>query len=151
MIPIPGPIIRMNWVAHTLAELSAEFDIRCIAYDRYRIKDLKAELADIACAVALEERGQGWKDASPDIEVLIECALTGRLRHGGQPVLRAAISNAILDRDPTDSVKIAKDKSNRRGPVRVDGAVALAMALGLATRTPAPKRSIYETRGLLII
>jgi hypothetical protein len=31
-------------------------------------------------------------------------------------------------------MKIDKDKSNGRGPVRIDGAVALAMALGLAKR-----------------
>ena len=35
------------------------------------------------------------------------------------------------------------------GPVRVDGAVALAMALGVAERAPPPKRSVYASRGVM--
>jgi len=40
-----------------------------------------------------------------------------------------------------------KDKS--RG--RIDGAVALAMSVGVAARTPAKKPSVYASRGLLAV
>jgi phage terminase large subunit-like protein len=151
MMAVPGPTIRTGWVATEIGRLGAEFDIRAIAYDRWRIDDLKQDLQDADCSVPLEGRGQGFKDAGPDIEILAERALTGRLRHGGHPVLRAAMSNAITVSDPAGNLKIDKDKSNGRGPVRVDGAVALAMALGLASRSPPKRESIYRTRGILTV
>jgi phage terminase large subunit-like protein len=141
---IPGPTIRTGFVAAELARLATEFDIEAIAYDRWRIDDFKQDLADADCPVPLEPRGQGFKDAGPDIEVFVELALTGRLRHGAHPVLTAAVSNAITLSDPAGNMKIDKPRGNARGPVRVDGAVALAMALGLASRftPPPPKPSI---------
>jgi phage terminase large subunit-like protein len=147
----PGPTIRSGWVAAEIARLGAEFNIRGISYDRWRADDLKIDLDDADCSVPLVPRGQGFKDAGPDIEVLAELALTGRLRHGGHPVLRAAMAGAITITDPAGNFKIDKDASARRGPVRVDGAVALAMALGLASRTPPPKVSVYRTRGVVAI
>ena len=40
-----------------------------------------------------------------------------------------------------------KDRS--RG--RIDGAVALSMAVGVAARTPAKKPSVYASRGLIAV
>ncbi len=151
MLAVPGPTIRSGSVAAEIARLATEFDIRCIAYDRWRIDDFKQDLADTDCRVPLEPRGQGFKDAGPDIEILAELALTGKLRHGGHPVLRAAMSNAITVSDPAGNLKVDKDRSNGRGPVRIDGAVALAMAVGLASRTPPPKTSVYRSRGVFTV
>ncbi len=151
MIAVPGPVIRSGFIAAELAQICASFGIRAISYDRWRIDDLKQDLADIGCKLALEPRGQGFKDAGPDIEMLAEMALTGRLRHGGQPVLRAAMSNAIPVSDPAGNLKVDKDKSNGRGPVRIDGAVAAAMAVGLESRMPPKKESVYRTRGVMSV
>lgn len=149
MIAVPGPTIRSGWIAAEMARLASEFDIRAIAFDRWRIDDLRQDLADIGCKMELEPRGQGFKDQGPDIEVLAEYAMHDRLRHGGHPVLTAAMSNAVTEPDPAGNLKIAKDRSHGRGVLRVDGAVALAMALGLASRLPPKKRSIYTSRGVL--
>lgn len=151
LVAVPGPTIRSGWIAAELARLAVEFKIQSVAYDRWRIDDLAVDLADADCKVKLEPRGQGFKDAGPDIEVLIELAMTGRLRHGGHPVLRAAMSSAITVSDPAGNLKVEKDTSNRRGAVRIDPAVALAMALGLAARTPPKRPSVYATRGLMTI
>jgi len=134
LIAVPGPTIRFSFVAQELAKLATEFDIRAVAYDRWRIDDFKQELAEVGCEITLEPWGQGFKDMGPAIEHFAELALTSRLQHGGHPVLTAAVSNAITVSDPAGNMKIDKDKSNSRGPVRIDGAVALAMALGLAKR-----------------
>src|SRR5262249_22272870 len=149
LIAIPGPTIRSSWIAAEIARLAAEFQIRAIAFDRWRADDLRHDLDDAGCKVPLAPRGQGFKDAGPDIETLIELALTGRLRHGNHPVLRAAMSGAIVISDAAGNLKVDKETSNTRGPVRIDPAVALAMACGLAARTPPPKKSVYSTRGIL--
>lgn len=134
---IPGPTVRFSYVAARLVELSREFEIAVLGYDRWRIDDFKADLAEVDASleVPLAEFGQGFKDMGPAVEWFAELALTGRIRHGGHPVLTAAVAGAILTSDPAGNQKIDKDRSSGRGPVRVDGAVTLAMALELARRT----------------
>jgi len=151
MRAVPGPTIRSGYVADELGRLATEFEIEAIAYDRWRIDDLKQDLSDIGAKVDLQPRGQGFKDQGPDVEVLAELALTGRLRHGGHPVLRAAISSAITVSDPAGNLKVDKERSAGRASVRIDGAVALAMAVGLANRMPPKKRSVYGARGVLSV
>jgi phage terminase large subunit-like protein len=151
LISVPGPTIRSGYVAEALAALASEFDVQGVAYDRWRIDDLKGDLADIGVTVELQPRGQGFKDMGPDIETLAEYAMTEKLRHGGHPVLRAAMSGAITVSDPAGNLKVDKDRSAGRASVRVDGAVALAMALGLANRTPPKKQSVYASRGVLAV
>ena len=131
---IPGPTIRYRTVAAELARLKELYDIQAIAYDRWRIDDFKADMADVGLELPLEEFGQGFKDLAPAVEFFAELALTGRLRHGGHPVLTSCVANAITVTDPAGNLKIDKGRSNRPGMVRIDGAVTLVMALGLAKR-----------------
>ena len=49
-------------------------------------------------------------------------------------------SNAVVVKDPAGSRKIAKDRSRER----VDGLVALAMAVGLASREPEPIKYDFD-------
>lgn len=136
MIEVPGPTIRFSFVARELVNLAQEFEIVVLGYDRWRIDDFKQELNDIDAGfeVPLEPFGQGYKEMGPAVERFAELALTGRLQHGGHPVLTAAVANAITTPDPAGNLKIDKEKSNNRSVVRVDGAVALAMALELSRR-----------------
>ena len=131
---IHGPTIRFRTVAAELARLKETFDIQAVAYDRWRIDDLKADMADIGLELPLEEFGQGFKDQAPVVEFFAELALTGRLRHGGHKVLTSCIASAITVTDPAGNLKIDKGRSNRPGMTRIDGAVTLIMALGLAKR-----------------
>lgn len=151
LIEVPGPTIRFGFVARFLADLAQKFDIRSIGYDRYRIDDFEADLEGIGLELPMEPWGQGYKDMTGAIEFFAECALTGRLRHGGHPVLTAAVSNAILMSDPADGKKFNKPRGNKAGPVRIDGAVALAVALGVAHRHGEDgEESIYESEEFFI-
>lgn len=138
MIEVPGPTIRYSFVAKQLAKLASEFDIKSIGFDRYRIDDLKVELDDIECTLPLEPFGQGFVSMGPAIERFADLALSAKLSHAGHPVLTAAVANAITVSDPAGNLKIDKDKSNGRGPVRIDGAVAMVMALQVANRFEPP-------------
>lgn len=130
---IPGEVITTSAIAKDLIALSEEFDIRAIFYDRWRVEHLKSDLAELEVELPMESFGQGHSKAmAPAIEFLAECALSGRMRHGGNPVLTASVSGAIVILDSSGNPKIDKPKSNRSGPVRVDGAVSLTMALGAA-------------------
>ncbi len=78
--------------------------------------------------------GQGYRDMSPAVDALETAVLDRKLIHSGHQVLTWNVSNAVVMVDPAHGRKIAKDKSIDR----VDGLVALAMAIGLYNREPAP-------------
>jgi phage terminase large subunit-like protein len=117
--------------------VTSRFDVQGIAFDRWRIADLKKALADDGLEVPLIDWGQGFRDMAPAVDALETAVLTGRLRHGGHPVLRWNAANACITQDPAGSRKIDKARSTGR----IDGLVALAMAIGLAERTSGPVRS----------
>ncbi|TIO52992.1 MAG: terminase large subunit [Mesorhizobium sp.] len=138
MLATPGPTVRYNFVAAEMAKLAREFDVKKIGFDSYRIDDLKTELDDLACELPLEPFRQGFLSLGPAVERFAELALSNKLRHAGHPVLTAAVAGAITVSDAAGNLKIDKERSNGRGPVRVDGAVALAMALQVANRFEPP-------------
>jgi phage terminase large subunit-like protein len=72
--------------------------------------------------------GQGFKDMTPAIETLESALLNGNLKHGNHPVLTMCAANAVAIADSAGGRKLDKAKSTGR----IDGVVALAMALGRA-------------------
>jgi phage terminase large subunit-like protein len=131
---VPGKTNDPAAVARVIAELHGRFNIRALAYDRWRIEDLRRELAAIGCDVVLEPHGQGFRDMSPALEVLERRVIGQTINVGENPVLTMCASNAVTQRDPAGNRKLAKDKS--RG--RIDGLVATAMALAIAERHGGP-------------
>ena len=139
LTPTPGASIDYSFIAHRLAEIAAQCDLRLIKFDRWRIDDLKRELDRIDCTVPLEPHGQGFRDMTPALERLEALALDGKLRHGGHPVLTWNAGNAIATMDPAGGRKL--DKSKATG--RIDGLVSLAMACSaLAMGAPEEKPAV---------
>jgi phage terminase large subunit-like protein len=140
IIAKPGTTIDYGWIAHKLGELSGIYRIEAVAFDRWRIDDLKRELEDLGIGawiynrdndnggICLVEHGQGYKDMSPAVEALEDDLKEVRLRHGGHPVLSWCVANAKVVSDPAGLRKFDK----RKATGRIDGAVALAMASNLS-------------------
>ncbi|MCF5924313.1 terminase large subunit, partial [Xanthomonas perforans] len=80
----------------------------------------------------LQPFGQGFKDMGPAIDALEAELLNARIAHGNHPVLAMCAANAIVIKDPAGSRKF--DKARTTG--RIDGLVALAMAIGVAATVP---------------
>lgn len=127
---VPGKTIDPAAIAECMAEDSARFDIQAVAYDRWRIEDLKRELAAIGMEMNLVPHGQGFKDMSPAVDVLERMVAETKLRHGGNPVMQMCAANAVVSKDPAGGRKL--DKAKAAG--RIDGLVALSMGLNLAAR-----------------
>lgn len=127
---IPGSTIDPSFVAGSIINAAMTYDLRAVAYDRWRIEDLKRELGLTGMTIPLEPFGQGYKDMSPAVDVLERHVAENLLQHSGNPVLNMCASNAVVTRDPAGSRKL--DKSKAAG--RIDGLVALAMALSVAQR-----------------
>jgi phage terminase large subunit-like protein len=140
LITTPGRAIDKRSVAAKLAELSAEYDIRGIAHDRWRIADFQKVLADEGIELPLVECGQGFKDLGPCVDAFETAVLNRKIAHGGNPILRWNISNVAIEVDPAGNRKPTKEKSIGR----IDGAVAAIMAVGLHAREPAPQEYDFE-------
>lgn len=130
LLTCSGKTIDPKAVALKIAELHGLYGIKAIGFDRWRIQDLKRELDAIGCAVELTPHGQGYRDMSPSIDALERAVYEVKLRHGGHPILTWCASNAKTTADPAGNRKLDKMKSTGR----IDGLVALTMALGVAAR-----------------
>ncbi|MCM5558081.1 terminase large subunit [Pleomorphomonas sp. JP5] len=128
---IPGAVIDPRYVAAEVARLHARFKIRKLAYDRWRIEDFKRALADEGIDdIELVPHGQGFRDMAPAVDRLERLVAERNLRHAMQPVLMWNAGNARAVPDPAGNRKLDKSKSTGR----IDGIVALAMALNVAER-----------------
>ena len=144
----PGASVDYEAVAERLCEMSDDYDIAAIAYDRWRMDVMKSELKRLGRELPLVEFGQGFKDMSPALDTLESELLNKKVMHGANPVLTWCASNAIATRDPAGNRKL--DKSKATG--RIDGMVALAMAMGVTSKATEPTGpSVYEGRGLLML
>lgn len=128
----PGSSVDYRYVAERMAELCDDFTVKQIAFDRWRMDVLKRELSAIGADLPLVEFGQGFKDMTPALESLEALLLAGAVRHGSHPVLDMCAENAVAVMDPAGNRKL--DKSKATG--RIDGLVALAMAVGKASADP---------------
>lgn len=148
METLPGSTIDMDKMARWLVDFAMDHELAGVWFDRWRIDVLKAALKRIADAnpgvramvesLPLFPFGQGFKDMTPAVQKLETVVADGIIRHGGHPVLTMCARNAVAVRDAAGGVKL--DKSKATG--RIDGLVALAMALGgsaLGDQREAPK------------
>jgi phage terminase large subunit-like protein len=133
LLTFPGRSTDPKAVALKIAELHGRYNIRALAYDRWRIEDIARELSAIGCNVTLTPFGQGYKDMAPAIDRLEALVEEGKLRHGNHPALTMAAGNAKCERDAAGNRKLSKLRSTGR----IDPLVALTMAIGVAAR-PAP-------------
>ncbi len=137
---------RLSWRTD-IGEIVVDYDVIGCAYDRWRIDEIKRLLADAAIKLAMIEWGQGFKDSAPALDAIETLVVQGKLRHSNNPVMNWNVANAVTLTDPAGGRKLAKDRSTGR----IDGLVAASMACGLASRAPPPRKSVYQTRGLLTV
>lgn len=146
LVATPGASVDYAVVAEALCALCDDYDVASIAFDRWRIDQFKAEVARLGRELPLVEFGQGYRDMTPALDALESELVSARLRHGAHPVLTWCAANAVATRDAAGNRKLDKGKATGR----IDGIVALAMAIGVASRAgPAVSaRSVYEERGV---
>jgi len=127
---IPGATIDPGFVADAIAQAASSYDLKSVAYDRWRIEDLKRELSLMGALIPLVPHGQGFRDMAPAVDKLERMVADRKLSHGAHPVLSMCAANAVITRDPSGNRKL--DKAKAAG--RIDGLVALAMALNISGR-----------------
>lgn len=129
----PGRSIEYESIALYLANLFETSDVRKIAFDRWNMKHLRPWLVRAGMSESLIddrfiEFGQGYQSMTPALRTLESLLLSERIQHGDHPVLKMCAANAVVKTDEVGNRKLDKKKS--RG--RIDGMVALAMAVAMA-------------------
>ena len=136
----PGASVDYDFIADRLIEIAGEAESVHVVADRWRLKELEAALSRRDVELPIEPFGQGFQSMAPALDSLEAALLNKRIRHGNHPVLGMCASNAVAVSDPAGNRKL--DKSKATG--RIDGMVALAMAMGAASATEAPKQPEYQ-------
>ena len=136
----PGGSVDYEMVARWMAEYAMHHDLAVIRFDRWRMDVLQAELARLGVELPLKEFGQGYKDMTPALDSLEAELLNENVRHGMNPVLTMCAANAVATRDAAGNRKL--DKSKATG--RIDGLVALAMAIGGAASMQEEPEPTYD-------
>jgi phage terminase large subunit-like protein len=139
-----GRIINYGFIRERINTLSRDFKIKEICFDRWNSSDIVRDLEDDGFTMV--ECGQGYASMNAPTKRLMELVLNEQLAHGGNPVLRWMASNAMASIDPAGNIKLDKAKSREK----IDGMVAICMALYRAMLVGVAKSSIYETRGALV-
>lgn len=133
LLAAPGKSVDYEFVAVFLWDFCQSHNVKKIAFDRWGFKHLKpwllkAGFTEETIEEIFVEFGQGFQSMSPALRELEGEILNGRVAHGAHPVLTMCAANAVVVSDPSGNRKLAKDKSSGR----IDGMVALAMAMGVA-------------------
>lgn len=138
-----GNVVHYGFIKKFICELGEKYHICEIAHDRWNACMLVQELEDEGFTMV--PFGQGFRDMSPPTKELMRLVLGKQIAHGGHPVLRWNMDNAFVRTDPAENIKIDKERSTEK----VDGAVALVMALDRALKNQNSGGSIYDERDLL--
>lgn len=103
-----------------------EFDVRMLAYDRYLANTVIPQVVE--AGIEVEAFGQGYKSMSYPTKQLEALMIAGKIRHGGDAVLRWQFGCVKIMTDDAENIKVSKGK-NLQGQM-VDGVVSSVMALG---------------------
>jgi len=142
----PGNIIDYDFILEQLKRDSEKFTIAEMAFDRWGSQKITTDLQD-KCGFQLEgdnktliQFGQGYGSMSAPTKEIEKLALSKEIAHNGNPVLNWMMSNVVIEQDAAGNKKPNKGKSTER----IDGAVAMIMAVGRAMLKNIPEESVYE-------
>ena len=124
--PTPGNVTDYEFVRSEVVGLSKRYEIIELAYDPWNATHLATQL-ELDGAPMVEFR-QGYQSMAAPTKEFERLVLKRGIRHGNHPVLRWMASNVAVRLDPAGNMKVDKERSAER----VDGIVALIMAIGRA-------------------
>ena len=147
MTATPGDAVDYAWVRKQVLEDAQQFQLIDLNVDRlFQGYQLSQELTDEGLAVF--GMGQGFYSMAGPMKEFERRLLAKQIQHGGNPVLRWMAGNVAVKQDPAGNLK--PDKAESQG--KIDGIVALLMALDRATRRASDgEKSVYEERDLLVL
>jgi len=143
LLTTPGDVIDLNFIKRDILDLADTYNVIDAGFDPWKAIEMATSLG--AEGVEMVQMRQGHATLGAPSLYLEKLVLGKQLRHAGHPVLRWMAGNTAVIRDVNDNIR--PDKSATRA--RIDGIVALVMALGRAIvhmDEPPPEIHIIENQ-----
>lgn len=164
---VPGRRIGYGWMADALMALCTKYGPVSIGCDQYGLENLRDHLIERNASLPCEVHPQGFQRRKigeavdgpegaedvylwmPDSINKLEAAIIEeRIVIDPNPGMKSGLMGVVYESNRTGHRMFNKDKAT----TRIDGAVSLAMSVGMATLQSADGGpSVYEERGLLFL
>lgn len=139
-----GQVIDYEFVRAEIVRLRDRYRIREIAFDPHNATQVTTALRETDGFETVEFR-QGFLSMSEPAKALEAKIAELKVRHGGNPVLAWNVGNAVIKRDAAGNIKPDKEKAKDK----IDGVIAMAMAMGRAEVAP-PQGGSYLEDGPMV-
>jgi phage terminase large subunit-like protein len=142
-----GNVTDYDFVEKDILDDAERYRLRELAFDRWNVTQLITHLQDEwgtgdTARIKVVDVGQGFASMAAPTKEFLRLVADKKIRHGGNPVLRWMVSNLALKQDPAGNLKPDRESSGDK----IDGVVALIMALGRVMVAPTEGESIYDQR-----
>jgi phage terminase large subunit-like protein len=138
----PGNSVDYAFIRSDVNRLCDEHKCNEIACDPWNATQLITQLAEEDGLEVIDFR-QGFVSMSPACKEAERRILKGALYHDGNQMMRWMMGNCVIRSDPSGNIKLDKERS----PNRIDGPVAMVMALARAMHNT-DNTTVYATRGI---
>lgn len=145
LVATPGNTTEYAFIQKRLEQHLAAHHVAEIVSDPYEAAQLAQRLGQTK--VPFVEYPQQVKFLSPALKEMQAALLDGRLHHDGNKVMRWMVGNVTAKQDANDNVFPRKERADQH----IDGVSATLNAIGRSMVSPPKKRSVYETRGLVVL
>lgn len=138
LIVTDGNMIDMPRMKDDILDLCKEFNVLAVVFDPWHDTYIVTELQNegIPCV----EFAATVKNFSDPMKMVDALTYDRRIKHGHDPAMDWMVSNVVARIDAKDNVYPRKERQE----LKIDGPVALIMALGWYLDNPDPGPSIYE-------
>lgn len=142
----PGNMISLETIQEDVIESSSIAPVREVAKDPWGGHQLGANLSEEGFTVVdIPQQTRFLSDPMKEIKALLD---SGRLHHDANPAFVWMMSNVEVHEDRNENIFPRKARPQNK----IDAAVATIVAMNRAlANPPAPRQSVYATRGLLTV
>jgi phage terminase large subunit-like protein len=138
-----GDETNFDFIRDEIMALTKVVRVAEVAFDPWRAPHLAQQLA--AEGATVTEVRNSVANFSPAMREMEAAIGAGRWEHPDDPCLSWMVSNVTAREDANRNLFPRKDREE----AKIDGAVAILMALSRGLVYEAPRVSIYETRGVM--
>lgn len=138
----PGNVTDYGMIEDDLRQSAQELHIRELGLDPWQAEHMRQRLAEDGMnTVEMRQTVQNMSLPMKELQALV---MSGKFHHNGDPVLTWMISNVVCHVDAKDNIYPRKEFPENK----IDGAVALIMALGRALVSE--ESNVIDYQGLAV-
>jgi phage terminase large subunit-like protein len=142
----PGDVFDTEIAEDYIREMGQLYNIKSVSYDQWGATQYAMHLVEDGFDMV--KFAQTARFFSAPLDMIEDLVISGKLNHLHDPVLKWMVQNAVIELDSAEHKKLSKKKSSNK----IDGLVALAMAVGVFISDEGEAESVYTAdRGILSI